>query len=132
MDIVATAPGARTLFIDATVRHPQQTGQYAQSTSVDGVACQHAEAEKLKRYHPLVVFMLSLLLLRHGVALASIFTTSWVTCRRMEPLSASSQPPPPRVVCSAGMPSWARPLSAASIMQLSLRWSITRVRPPLA
>ena len=50
MDIVATAPGAPTLFIDATVRHPQQTGQYAQSTSVDGVACQHAESEKLKRY----------------------------------------------------------------------------------
>ena len=50
MDIVATAPGAPTLFIDATVRHPQQMGQYAQSTSVDGAACQHAEADKLKRY----------------------------------------------------------------------------------
>ena len=50
MDIVATAPGAPTLFIDAIVRHPQQTGQYAQSTFVDGVACQHSEADKLKRY----------------------------------------------------------------------------------
>ena len=27
MDIVATAPGAPTLFIDATVRHPQQSGR---------------------------------------------------------------------------------------------------------
>ena len=50
MDIVATAPGAPTLFIDATVRHPQQSGQYAASTSVDGLACNMAEAEKIKRY----------------------------------------------------------------------------------
>ena len=50
MDIVATAPGAPTLFIDATVRHPQSAVQYATSTSVDGVACSMAEAEKVKRY----------------------------------------------------------------------------------
>ena len=57
MDIVATAPGATTLFVDATVRHPASCGganhsQYRHAATVDGTAAAAAEKDKTKRYPP--------------------------------------------------------------------------------